>query len=108
MYTKADVDRKVETRVKLELLTPGEKRIVYFLAESPRSTNQCIAQTLNMTQQTASSHLSDLLKKKLLGKEKRGREVFWHISDSDLLIELRLLLANPETNPNNFNLLFQQ
>jgi DNA-binding CsgD family transcriptional regulator len=108
LYTETDLQRKIQARVKLESVSPGQKRILYLLADNSRLTNKCIAEILNVTHSTVSSDLSKLLTKKLLQKEKIGREVFWEISDLDLLVELKLLLVNPVTSFNNSKLLFEQ
>ncbi len=89
MKTKKELYEDLKTCIELsEFITalgnPKRVAIVCLLKDGPKNVSM-ISETLNIPQSSASIHLNNLRNMGWVKKERKGREVFYKISDKKII-----------------------
>ncbi len=89
MKTKKALYKDLKTCIELSefitaLANPKRVAIICFLKSGPKNVST-ISKTLNIPQSSISIHLNNLRYKGWVKKEKKGREVFYKISDKKII-----------------------
>ncbi len=89
MKPKKELYEDLKTCIKLsEFITalgnPRRVAIVCFLKSEPKNVSM-ISETLNIPQSSVSIHLNNLRNMGWVKKERKGREVFYKISDKKII-----------------------